>query len=138
MVTQKLTASAPALLAGVLVAAPALAQRDERPPQRTDHYKTPCTINSFPSWCAVSLVGDIPQSMKVEFAHGDGPIFTLLPISQNRDSLGALKMRELNTGQVWMQRDYGFSFLLEEGEFSNAICVGPGARLPYPRGCAKP
>ena len=69
----------------VVITAAAHAQRDEAPVARTNHYKTPCTINGYPSWCAVSAMGNITNSLKVEFAHGDQPIFQWVPISQARD-----------------------------------------------------
>ena len=121
---------------GVITAA-AHAQRDEAPVARTNHYKTPCTINGYPSWCALSAMGNITNSLKVEFAHGDQPIFQWVPISQARDQSGGLEMREITSGTMWGLKEYGFTSLNEIGGL-NSICVGKHARLPYPRGCAKP
>lgn len=46
-------------------------------------------------------------------------------------------MREITSGTMWGLKEYGFSSLNEIGGL-NSICVGKHARLPYPRGCAKP
>ena len=121
----------------VVFTAAAHAQRDEAPAVRTSHYKTPCTINGYPSWCAVSAMGNIPNSLRVEFAHGDQPIFQWVPISQARDPSGGLEMREITSGTMWGLKEHGFTSLNEIGGL-NSICVGKHARLPYPRGCAKP
>lgn len=121
----------------VVITAAAHAQRDEAPVARTNHYKTPCTINGYPSWCALSAMGNITNSLKVEFAHGDQPIFQWVPISQARDQSGGLEMREITSGTMWGLKEYGFTSLNEIGGL-NSICVGKHARLPYPRECAKP
>jgi len=78
-----------------------------------------------------------PNSLKVEFAHGDQPIFQWVPISQARDQSGGLEMREITSGTMWGLNEHGFSSLNEIGGLKS-ICVGKHARLPYPRGCAKP
>lgn len=50
----------------------------------------------------------------------------------------AYTMRDAITGQLWAQKDLGFTSLIEQGGFDNTICVGPGSRLAYARGCAQP
>ena len=82
-------------------------------------------------------MGNITNSLKVEFAHGDQPIFQWVPISQARDQSGGLEMREITSGTMWGLNEHGFTSLNEIGGL-NSICVGKHARLPYPRGCAKP
>lgn len=119
-------------------ATPAAAQRGYPPAKRTDYYNTPCTINAIASWCAVGQVNGQFASLRIEFAHGDRPILEFVPISSKLDQWGAYQMKEPHTGQLWSQKDLGFTSLIEQGGFGNSICVGPGSRLAYPRGCAQP
>lgn len=116
----------------------ALAQSGPPPAQRTDVYNTPCTMNGLASWCAVGQVNGEFASLRIEFAHGDRPIQQLVPTSSKPDQWGAYTMRDAITGQLWAQKDLGFTSLIEQGGFDNTICVGPGSRLAYARGCAQP
>lgn len=129
-----LTAAASSLL----FASTVRADRFLPSPQRTTFYNTPCTMNGFPSWCAVGQVNGEFASLKVEFAHGDQPILQLVPISASPDRWGAYPMRDAITGQSWWKKNNGYTSLIESGGFANSVCVGPGSRLPYPRGCAAP
>ena len=95
-------------------------------------------MNGLASWCAVGQVNGEFTSLKIEFNHGDRPIQQFVPVSSNLDQLGAFPMREVVSGQLWSKKDYGFTALNEQGGFGNTICVGPGSRLPYPKGCAQP
>ena len=119
-------------------ATPATAQRGYPPATRTDFYNTPCTINAIASWCAVGQVSGQFASLRVEFAHGDQPILEFVPTSSTPDQWGAIQMREDVSGQLWNRRDGGYTSLIEQGGFANTICLGPGSRLPYPKGCAQP
>ena len=119
-------------------AAPAMAQRDMPAPQQSASYDTACVIESYPSWCHVVRGTHGPQSLMVEFAHGDKPTITLVPITSSRDPWGALQMRELNTGVLWTHNHVGYDQLIEQNAFGTTVCIGEGSRQPYPRGCAKP
>ena len=127
-----------AFLCMLITSSGALAQRDLPPAQRTDFYNTPCTINGLASWCSVGRVNGAFASLRIEFAHGDRPIQQLVSTSSRPDQWGSYLMRDAITGQLWSKQDHGFTSLIEQGGFSNTICVGPGSRLAYPQGCAQP
>jgi len=127
-----------AFLCILITSSAALAQRGLPQAKRTDFYNTPCTINGLASWCSVGQVNGAFASLRIEFAHGDRPIFEFVPISSKPDQWGAHQMREPHTGQLWSKKNAGFTSLIEQGGFGNSICVGPGSRLAYPKGCAQP
>ena len=122
----------------VSAAPAATAQRAMPAPQRSARYDTACVMESYPSWCHVVRGAHGPRSLMVEFAHGDRPRFTLVPITADRDQWGALQMRELNTGGLWSLKDVGYDQVMEEKAFSTTLCIGEGSRRTYPQGCAEP
>jgi len=123
----------------VALAAPVLAQRDMPAPQRSEKFNTPCTINSYASWCAIKqdAAGSVVQ---LHFAHGDQPIFKWVKIGPAQDDPKVTVMRSVPYDEKWTLRTYSgsYSTAMEVGGYGNTICFGPGARKPYPQGCGRP
>ena len=108
-------------------------------PQRSEKSNTPCTINSYASWCAIQQ-GAAASTVELHFAHGDQPIFKWVKIGPAQDDPKSIVMRSVPYDEKWMLHRYGdnYSAVIEVGGYGNTICFGPGARKPYPQGCGKP
>ena len=127
------------VLSFIAFATPGLAQRDMPDPQRSEKFNTPCTINSYASWCAIQQ-GAAASTVELHFAHGDQPIFKWVQIGPAQDDPKSIVMRSVPFDEKWMLHRYGdnYSAVIEVGGYGNTICFGPGARKPYPQGCGKP
>ena len=127
------------LLSLIAFATPVLAQRDMPAPQRSEKFNTPCTINSYSSWCSMKR-GSAASTVELHFAHGDQPIFKWVKIGRAQDDPTVTVMRSVHYDEKWMLHRYGgnYSAVIEVGGYGNTICFGPGARKPYPQGCGKP
>ena len=127
------------VLSFIAFATPGLSQRDLPPPQRSEKFNTPCTINSYASWCAIKQVAG-GSVVELHFAHGDQPIFKWVKIGPAQDDPKVTVIRSVSYDEKWTLRNYrgSYSTAMEVGGFENTICFGPAARKPYPQGCGKP